>query len=129
MVHSSTSGSENIHYHEPLGRVLLNAEHLFLSALESKIPAYTEFNTGIFLGGGNADVCNGHMYQCSRWGFVDFIDIQDIFSMALFQGLCHLEYLTASSVLIYRRKSREIFPCAVLINVRMTRADRCLLKQ
>ena len=69
------------------------------------------------------------MYQCTRWGFVDFIDIQDIFSMALFQGLCHLEYLTASSVLIYRRKSREIFPCAVLINVRMTRADRCLLKQ
>ena len=47
MVHSSTSGSENIHYHEVLRRVLLNAEYLSLSDMESKIQAYTGFHTEI----------------------------------------------------------------------------------
>ena len=69
------------------------------------------------------------MYQCTHWGFVDFIHIQDIFKdKKLPWHFSKANYLITFSILIYRRKSREIFPCVMLINVRMTKADRCLLK-
>ena len=125
MVHSSTSGSENKHYHKVLCRVLLIAEYLSLSALESKIPAYIGFNTGIFLGGGNADICNGHMHvSVLLLGFCR-LHSRHICNSTVQRPLPPRIF---SSMLICRWYSREKFPCAMVMNVRKTKIDRCLFK-